>query len=291
MRLIILWIILISSAYSYELVIVQSVSKTGQTFITRNGKRNGVAEGSTATFTGENVAVLAKAIKVTGEFTQWELENQVADVPFVKDQIITYNHAEEYLWTLTPEIQKKKFIKSHIRPMRHSLILTGSLTKTLSESVSGVADASPIRGGVLSELFYEKEMSTNLAFSPGFRYEKEVVNYTEATFTSTRYMLLGDIRFYFDPMVEFFKARVYIALGMGFGQSSTETTTSTTSGRVTLLPVMKGGLNLPIDDNWEFIAQSAFESINTEETTTELEIQTTTQTNFRFGVGLKTYFR
>lgn len=291
MRLLILWIILISSAYSYELVIVQSVSKSGQTFITRNGKRHGVAEGATATFTGEDVAVIAKAIKVTGEFTQWELQNQIADVPFDKGQIITYNHAEEYLWTLTPEIQKKKFIKSHIRELKHSIILNGALTKTMSESVSGVEDASPIRGGILGEIFYEKEMSTNLAFSPGFRYEKEVVNYTEATFTATRYMLLGDIRFYFDPMQEFYLGRVYIALGMGFGQSSTTTTSSTTSGRVTLLPVMKGGINLPLNENMEFLAQSAFESINTEETTAELETQTTTQTNFRFGLGLKIYFR
>lgn len=289
MRVFLLWTILTGFAYGYELVIVQGVSNSTQTFITRTGKKEGVIPGKKVTFTSENIAVIAKALKVSREFTQWEIESQIADVPFEKGQILTMNDAEEYLWTLTPEEQKKKFIKSHIRPLKHSISITGGLSSTLNETVSNV-DETAISGGYIFEIFYEKEMSRGLAFAPGLRYEYQVRNYSESSYTTTRAMVLGDARFYFEPMLELYNARMFIGIGMGIGVSSTETSLGKQAGSVRIVPAMKGGMNLPISDDWEMIAQVAFESLYSEETLEDSSDQTTTQTNYQFGAGIKRYF-
>src|SRR3989344_1091583 len=106
--------ILCQSVEAYELVVVQAVSKSNQTFVTRAGKRKGVFVGKRGTFTSENISIIAKAITVNREFTQWQIESQIADVPFVKGQMVTYYDATEYLWALNPEDVKEKYIKKYI---------------------------------------------------------------------------------------------------------------------------------------------------------------------------------
>ena len=80
------WILLsqafLSFAFGYELVIIQGLSTEKQTFITRGGKDQGVFQGENRTFTSDNVSVIAKAITVSREFTQWEIKNDFTEVPF-----------------------------------------------------------------------------------------------------------------------------------------------------------------------------------------------------------------
>ena len=57
-----------------------------------------------------------------------------------------------------------------------------------------------------------------------------------------------------------------------------------------LLPVVKLGVSLPFDETWDFVTDGAFESLQTSETQEDGRKQTTTQTNFKFGFGLRRYF-
>jgi hypothetical protein len=278
------------SAYSFELIMVQAISENKKTFITRNGKRQGVAVGMTGTFTAEDVSILAKAISVTGNFTQWRILNSEAIIPFEKGAIVTYYAATEYLWALAPEEERKKYIKSAIPIARQSWIFKGALTRGLQESVSDVPAGSTHRGGFLGEIFYEKDFFYGLAYDLGLRYEREVVNYSGASLITKRSLMIADIIYYFDSLRDLIKGRIYIGVGMGYGLSNTSTVGLSQSGQVGLLPTVKTGVALPFNDTWEFLFDGAFESFQTSETQQSGRKQTTTQTNFKTGFGLRHFF-
>jgi hypothetical protein len=278
------------TAQAFELIMIQSVSNTKKTFVTRNGKRQGIIRGMTGTFTAEDISVLAKAVNVTGNFAQWELINQGAILPFEKGKIVTYYAATEYLWALAPESERRKYIKSEVPRIKRSWVFKGALTRGLSESVSDAPATTSRRGGFLGEVYFERDIYGPLAFDLGFRYEREVINYPGASLITNRNLLIGDIIYYFDFYREYLKAKFFIAAGMGYGLSNTSTVGLSQSGPVGLLPVVKLGFTLPFNETWEFISDGAFESLQTSEEQEDGRKQTTTQTNFKFGFGLRRYF-
>lgn len=278
------------SAHAFELIMIQAVSDTKKTFITRNGKRQGIIRGMTGTFTAEDVSVLAKAINVTGNFAQWELINKQAILPFEKGATVTYYAATEYLWALSPESERKKYIKSAIPTLKQSWIFKGALTRGVAESVSQVQAGNTTRGGFLGEIYYEKEFYGPLAVDIGFRYEQEVINYTATSLVTKRTLIVADVIYYFDFMREYLNAKYFFALGAGYGLSNTETIGLIQSGPVSLLPVVKLGMSLPFNETWEFMTDVAFETLQTNEEQEGGNEQSTSQTNFKFGFGLRRYF-
>ena len=280
-------------AHAYELIMIQAVSENRRTFITRNGKRQGIQPGVTATFTAEDVSILAKAINVTGNFTQWQIVNADAIVPFEKSTIVTYYPATEYIWALAPEKERKKYIKSQIPMAQQSWVFKGALSRGLSESVSDAPANSPKRGGYMGEVYFEKDIfgGNGLAFDIGIRYERETVNYTGASLVTKRTMVVGDILYYFNFLRDYINGgRFFLGAGLGYGLSNTSTVGLSQSGPVSLLPTMKLGVSLPFNETWEFVTDGAFESLNTREEQESGNVQTTTQTNFKFGFGLRRFF-
>jgi hypothetical protein len=289
------WLVFITfficlSAQAFELIMVQAVSDSKRTFITRNGKRQGHIRGMTGTFTAEDVSILAKAVTVTGNFTQWEVLNKEALLPFEKGQILTYYPATEYIWALTPESERRKYIKSEINFLRKSWVFKGALTRGLSESVSDVAATTSNRGGYMGEIYFEKGFYDNLAFDLGVRYEREVVTYPGASLITVRSLAIADILYYFDYLRDYIKGKFYLGAGVGYGLSNTSTVGLSQSGPVSLLPTVKVGLSLPFNSDWDFITDGAFESLQTSEEQQNGRRQTTTQTNFKFGFGLRRFF-
>jgi hypothetical protein len=283
---------IVSTAQAFELIVIQAVSSSRKTFITRNGKRQGHAIGMTGTFTAEEVSLIAKAVSVTGNFTQWEVSNPEMKLPFEKGAIVTYYPATEYVWALSTEVERKKYIKSMIPEPRQSFSFKGAITRGLSESVSDAPADDPNRGGAMGEIFYEYDVRglKGLAFDVGLRYEREVVNYTTASFTTSRALLIGDVLYYFDVLKEYIPGRIYLGGGFGYGASSTTTEGLTQSGGVRLLPTMKMGITYPFNYDWDFLVEGAFESLQTVETQEGGNRQTTTQTNFKSAIGLRRYF-
>lgn len=277
--------------WAYELVVIQGISETKKSFITRNGKRQGVIPGMTGTFTSENISILAKAVNVTGQYAQWEIVNKEAIIPFEKGSMVTWYPAQEYLWALSPESERKKYIKSAIILPRHSFVFKGAITQGLSESTSDVQASNPKRGGYMGEAYYERPLTPNLSFDVGLRYEREVVNYTGVSLITVRNLAIADIIYYFDQLQELLGGgKIYIAGGIGYGLSNTSTVSLSQSGPVSLLPTIKMGISLPFSTDWDFLLDSAFESLQTSEEQEDGRKQTTTQTNFKVGFGLRRYF-
>ncbi len=278
-------------ARAYELVVIQGISETKKSFITRNGKRQGVIIGMTGTFTSENISILAKAINVTGQYAQWEIINKEAIIPFEKGSMVTWYPAQEYLWALSPESERRKYIKSQMIVTRSSFIFKGAITRGLSESVSDVQASNPTRGGYMGEIYYEKPLTPTISFDVGLRYEQEVINYTGVSLTTKRNLAIADIIYYFDGLKELLGGgKIYVAAGVGYGLSNTETVGLSQSGPVGLLPAAKIGLSLPVSSDWDFLLDSAFESLQTREEQQDGRVQTTTQTNLRMGIGLRRYY-
>jgi hypothetical protein len=287
-----LFILLATSfqALAYELMTIQSVSSTKKTFITRNGKRQGLIRGMTATFTADDVSILAKLVNLSGNFSQWQIVNSEAIVPFENGSIVTYYAATEYLWALQPEKERSKMIKRRIEALRQSWLLKGAFTRGLSESVSETPSGNTKRGGYLAEAYYERDILYGLAFDVGYRYENEVVNYTGATYTTRRSMIIGDLLYYFNNLQDVLTGRPYVGLGFGYGFSNTQSSAIAQSGPVALLPVAKVGITMPFNDDWEALFDASFESLQTAEKAGNGRSQTTTQTNFKGGFGLRRFF-
>ena len=269
---------------------IQAVSSTKKTFVTRNGKRQGHIPGMTGTFTAEDVSILAKAVTVTGSYTQWQIINSEAVMPWEKGAMVTYYPATEYIWALSPESERKKYIKSRRVFMKRSWVFKGALTRGLNESVSDVAATTTTRGGYMGEIYYEKDLTSALSWDIGVRYEREVVNYPGASFITKRSLLIADIIYYFYEMKEYLQGKLFLAAGAGYGYSNTSTVSLEQSGPVGLLPTAKIGVTLPFSDDYEFISDAAFESLQTSEEQEDGRRQTTTQTNFKFGFGLRKFF-
>jgi hypothetical protein len=286
-----LFLLVSSAAQAFELIMVQAVSDTKKTFITRNGKRQGIQIGMSGTFTAENVSILAKAINVTGSFTQWQIINSDAILPFEKGAIVTYYPATEYIWALAPEAERRKYIKSEIAFRKRSLVFKGALTRGLSESVSDAPANTSRRGGFAGEVYYEKDIMNGWAFDAGLRYEREVINYTGASLVTKRSLAIVDLIYYFEGLRDYIAGgRFYFAGGLGYGLSNTSTVGLSQSGVVSLLPVFKLGVSLPFNDEWQFMTDGAFESLSTREEQESGRIQTTTQTNFKYSFGLRRFF-
>ena len=288
-RLLILFILLTisTSSIAYELVIIQGLSRTKQSFITRTGKDKNIFVGKEATFTAENVSIIAKAKSVTRDFAQWEIMNDYTDVPFTKGQIVTMYDTKEYLWTLNPEAIKSRYVKSKLYKPRNSLEGNFAFTRSISESVSEVEAGSISRSGVQFETLLQSEFNRTYSIAYGIRYAKDVINVTTATLNNTRFLGIVEGRFYFDPIPTFYDAQVSLSLGIGYGQSSTKTSGQTSFGSTLLIPSTKVALNLPVSKKMDMNVGFAFDSLRTEEKLEAGATQTTNLVNTKFSIAFR----
>ena len=276
-------------AYAYELVVIQGISKEKQTFVTRNSEYSDIFIGKKATFTSEDTSVIAKAIEVTREFVQWELSNDFTDTPFPRGALVTMYDTTEYLWALTPEVIKRKFIKNRVFTPRRSFEAAISLARGLSESVTDTSAVNADRGGYHFDFSYRKQFNIHWALSYGLRYDREVINLPDSSLLNQRFIATTELRYYFEPWYDFYSAQVGLGLSLGFGQSRTETPGQATFGNAVLLPGTKLSLSLPVERAVDMEFFGAFESFRLDEETLGGLDQTTNLISSKIGVIYRRY--
>lgn len=277
-------IIITHSAWAYRLVIIQGISKEKQTFVTRGGKNLGIFEGKNHTFTTDNVSVIAKAITVSREFTQWEIKNDFADVPFRRGERVVMYDTTEHIWALSPAEVQRKLIKTNIFRVKHSFEGHFSFARALSESTSQAIPQNLNRGGYQFDGMYRREFNFNYAYALGLRYSREVLNAPEASFINQRFLGIVEGRYYFDPIGDFYNARIGLTLGFGYGQSRTTTAGQASFGNVVLIPSTKISATFSLDHKKEIDFVGAFESLRIDESFADGFDQTTNLTNSKFGI-------
>lgn len=272
-----------AKALAYELVVIQGISNQKQTFVTRGGKDKDILQGQRMTFTTDDVSILAKAVKVTREFTQWEIINNYTDIPFRKGELVTMYKTTEHLWALSPGTVRRKYIKSEFFQIKDSFEVNFALARGISETVSEADSIDTERGGYHFEGTYKSELSLNWAYALGIRLVREVVSTPVASLVNQRFLGVAEARYYFDPIDDFHRARIGLALGIGYGQSRTETSGQASFGDAILLPSTKISLDIPLSEKYDFGTYAAFESLRLEEDFSDGSNQTTNLINSKIG--------
>jgi hypothetical protein len=286
--LVILFLLLSSSSFAYKLVVIQTVSTEGNTFITRQGRVDGIFERKRSTFTANNTSIICEAQRVTDNFTQWKILNENTKVPFRKQDVVTYYDAKEYLWALNPEEVRRKFVKNEIFEENNYWHVYGALTQGLNESFSGVDSAEMQRGGLDMEILYEDELSRYSSLLYGLRYSREAQNFTTATVLNIRTLAMLEYRYHFDAVKNLSNARPYTGLAIGYGVSSTSADGNASAGTTTILPGLKLGLEFPMQrKGMYFMLESALETIRIQEQAFTNANISANLTNYKTALGIK----
>lgn len=291
MKLILFLFLLSLPAHAFKLVEVKAVSSSQTTFITRVGKKDGIFVGKKATFTTNDAAVIAKAKTVSREFTQWELSNEAVKVPFETGDIVTYNEATEYLWTLNPGKTRMEYLKKYYYVDKTSFMFRTSLAKNLSSSVSNASTNSEIaRGGFNFEGHYEQTLSHRWRLAYGARYDKEYINVSGAQLETYRMIAMIGLNYYFESIFFVKEGKPFINLSVGYGLSGTQLPSLSQRGVVALLPSMRFGMEYNLNELFDLSVEVGAESLSTRESGGGIPDTKTDQLNGTFSLGIRRYF-
>lgn len=275
--------------YAYQLTLVKAVSETQKSFITNMGKKDGISLGTEATFTTKDISFVAIAKKVTREYTQWQLTNPNATMPFKKDEVITFNWATEHVWALVPDSITQKMKKKKIMEYPRALLFRTSYLYGLGQSTSGVSSTGGERGGMQVDILYEYYLNNTLSLGGGIRYEQDATVSGLSTVSTTKYMFLGEFTFYFPEIVKFYNSQIYIGGTVGYGATNSSWEGYSQNGNVRLLPGLRLGIDLPLASNFSFNIEGGTESQSIVEILPDGSNQTTDQTSAKFTIALKMF--
>jgi hypothetical protein len=292
MRILLLFLF-VSNAYAYKLLIIKAVSSSRKTFVTRQGKQDGVVKGQRGTFTSDNISLIARAISVSREFTQWRVENDNLTVPFDIGETITYNDSVDHIWTLTPAETRGKYLKKYYYKDLQALLLKTSLTYGLSATTSNAgSDSEKGRNGIQFEGLYERSLNTKFMIGMGMRYEREFINVQGGQFESYRALVLVELTYHTEPMFNYYDIRPYVGIGFGYGLSGTQTTGFSQSGEAALLPSLKFGASIPAfdDEDYQLVMDFGLDVLSTEESSDADPTTRSDVLNSKFSFGLRKFF-
>jgi len=307
---------LIDTTYAYQLVIVQSVSTTERTFITRGGKKNGIDVGQLGIFTTKNVSIAAHAIESTHNMTMWKVRNPNMKVPFAKMDLVNYSPADETLWfgAMGPGKKLKKGLLSSedqeqiseakriedpysidsilvSEEKKNNITFYIGASSTLSESITKVSRTDKTKRGSYQFMgLYHSAFFKSFYLGGGFRYDQEVADSPGGTFLTIRNFLLLSTEYHFDSYGPDKDQNLYLGLILGYGSSKTDVGGFTFDGDAYLLPETKLGYRKEFTETISALVELAFENIIMNEVTFGDDFQTTQMTNLKFQLGLRAIF-
>lgn len=280
-----------------ELMIIQSVSSSKKTFVVRKGKSEGVLINQESLFTSDKFSLSARVIEVTRDYSLWQLSDTRATVPFQKGETVNYTNTIENLYTEIPllrydpkELAKEAREKNKIAELRpEHWLIRGNLSYTLAESVTDIAgDLESSRSGVNLEAQYLWSLTPKMSIAAGLRYDQENTSITEPNLDipTTRVFVTGDYIYHFDYIAES-RDHLYMAIGIGLGQSSTDVDGTISSGLATLLPSVRLGYQLALSNGISMVIESVAEAISANESFEDGTTQRTNLVNAKLAIGLK----
>lgn len=284
--------------FAYQLMVIQTISETGKTFVTRGGKSEGLTDGVRGTFSIDNAAITAEAVEVSRGLVVWRVIEEDAFVPFKKNEIVTFNFSTEAIWFKVPTRAEKisgltlrDKLGEEKRQLVTSLQIKAFRGIGLTEQVSSVdTNNDGSRAIVQLETIYGFELRKGLNFDVGFRYDQEANELGTFTISSKRlFATLGMSYFMYEFTIgETFTP--YIGASFGYGITDTNVGGSDLSGNAFILPHVRVGLETFISSNWAAQIETGFESINNKESFNDGTSQDSVQSNIKLGFGLRTVF-
>jgi hypothetical protein len=275
----------------YEnMVVIQTISTSRQSFVVRKGARHGISKHQRALFSTEQVSLLCKAIEVTHEFTLWEVEDPLASVPFTKDQMVVFSTSLETIWTKVPALRGKLqqfMLTKDIVPPPYFLV-RGGMSRGLSESVSDTGASSTIeRGGYHFEALYYFNFAKQLDMGFGGRFDQEsaLIDQSDLSVPTTRLFVIGQLTYRF-PELRGTRNYFYLTAGVGYGTSTTTINDATSAGTAYVLPSFHFGL-MTLGEKYGFAVELVGEAVGQQEQFLDGTTQNTNMINAKFSAALR----
>ncbi len=266
----------ISNLFADELVIVQTVSGTKETFVIRKGAEDGITPGQESLFTNNAISILAKAIEVTKNFSAWKPVMKNAVIPFKKDHYVIYSPSKEKIWQNIAEIHSQISVHQELKenlgePPEFHCVIKGGLAQSFNTRTTLVSSESEIdRSGQSIEISFGKRVIPEFEMNFGFRLdaEKEKVTTKNSTLpitsTSNRYMLTTDFTYHLGNNTRYNNpdSSFYVSLGAAYGQNRASILEHKTKGRAYVFPQAKIGMLRPLNQDRSLVFELIGEGIN-----------------------------
>lgn len=280
---------------AFELVVIQSISASKRSFVTRTGKQSGITPGQKATFTTQSISLLAKTTAVNREYAVWEVVDPQVQIPFKKNEVVEYNSSLEGIYTNIKRYEEELKINSELKKKKIAIELPSFIVfkthyaKTISDSTSDVSDQEINRQANNYEIFYQKALNKYFFWGAGIRYDAEAIEGETFNQFTTRLLGLLDLSFHL-PQMTALNANLYLGASVAYGTISSEIQGETTAGRSLVLPHVRAGIQSPIHESFLVLAEVGIESNSSSEEFSNGVNQTTDLTNVKAAVGLKYRF-
>lgn len=241
--------------YSFELVRIQAVSESGQTFVTRNGKEKGIFQGQESTFSTDEVTITAEAEEVSRDYALWKIKEKKTRVPFKRFDTVVMNENLESIHYQIPMARVKE-----VKPKAH-LIFKGGFHQALTQSIDQVSTTEQvIRRGFQYTILVHAPVRQRLYMGVGLRLDTESARTSGLKIPTQRYFVLSSAEYHFAD-IDLFESTLYIGGTIGVGWSRTKVLGETQEGYAILAPAARIGMNIPLDGKWTMIAEAQVENV------------------------------
>ena len=287
-----------SSSYVFakeELTVVQTISKNRKSFVVAKGIKDGILKGQEIIFANDNVSIVCKATEVNRDFSLWVPVDRTITVPFNKDEIVSSNSTVYGSIALDiagiPGMVPDKSFNDTYKKFRteNNYSVKASYNKGLAQSSSSVSEEKNTgRVGYNFSAEYHYRFMPEFEMSVGGRYDSEVyrIEEPELDIPTSRILATISATYHFINFSDN-ERNFYFTLAAGIGRSQTTVDEQTSTGIVTILPEAKLGYLLPISKKTAMVFEASVESINSNETFTDGEGQTTSILNMKATIGLR----
>lgn len=288
------FIFLLKSAYSYQLVSVESISSSKKTFLLNLGKKDEIYKNKVASFSTDLISFEAIAIEVSRDFSQWKILEKNALIPVTQGSTLVmhttgldkgvnalgestgiYQKLDEFLmpsWGLSLKIFNARGVNQ-------------SISKTNSQEITS-------RSSNYLQIDYHSKLFKQFYYGLGLRSEVQEILAPTYISETTRYYVLTHLNYFFRPFTSSFHDQYLvnfvfvIGTTMGLGTSSTRIAKTTQSGYVVLIPTLDLALRYSFFPNLALELNSSIESIIAKERLYDSSIQNISELNVIFGVGI-----
>lgn len=285
---------------NHELIVIQKVDSRNKTFVIRKGMADQIYQGQKSLFSNKNISFVARAITVNREFSQWELIDEVASVPFRVGEIVNLSYSVEKIWTQIPRMISDKEYNSILENEKKLLLkkfgvyysstyqLLAGMGQGLSESTTESENNDGTRQGTSLKLKYTKSFNDFLRYEIGLRYDSDVItlNNPDLEITTQRAMMTLGLQARFNDFWQL-DSIPYLSIAVGYGRSQGEINDSVKVGTANLLPSITVGIDIPINRKYSFLVEASVESISVTEAFADGVTQDTNATIAGVSLGLE----
>jgi len=304
--------IFVQVIWADELVIITTISSSKKRFVINQGTNSHIVPNQTRAFSTDTISLMCYAIETSADHSLWEVQDQNATVPFLKNQFVLMHtnlmdeRTQKHLYVESEKIRKLKETGEllfedfdyetnqmglyHLAK-RPNWIIRGGLGRTFYDSLSS-ADASQqtTKSQVnLEGLYSQRAFNYRFDFGFGFRWDQEAeeIKDEDLVIPIRRFMLIGEISYHADKMKSTLN-NFYFGAGTGVGKTSMEVDEYHFKGISYLFPYLKIGLLSHIQQRLYLVTELSVENLisNTEVLETG-EKQTSSNINGKFSVGLR----